>query len=77
MNQLEVDRAFAQALIGMPEYGTPENKELQEEMHERLRRRIFLCSMVASKAKSMEDAGDHFDIVENKHWEHARFADIA
>lgn len=35
----------------MPPYGTPENKELREEMQERLRRRIFLCSMVAAKAK--------------------------
>ena len=25
----------------------------------------------------MEDAGEHFDITDTKHWEHARFADIA
>ena len=61
----------------MPPYGTPENKELREEMQERLRRRIFLCSMVAAKAKEMEDAGEHFDITDTKHWEHVRFADIA
>ena len=64
-------------LIGMPEHGTPENKELQEEMLERIRRRIFLCSMVASKAKAMEDAGELFEIVDNKQWDHTRFADIA
>jgi tryptophan 2,3-dioxygenase len=61
----------------MPVHGTPENEELQAEMQERLRRRIFLCSMVASKAKAMADAGEHFDIMDTKHWEHARFADIA
>ena len=25
----------------------------------------------------MEDQGEHFDVTDDKHWEHARFADIA
>ena len=61
----------------MPEYGTPESEEFQEDFKERLRRRMFLCTMVTQKAKEMEDKGKQFDIMDDKHWVHARFADIA
>ena len=44
---------------------------------ERLERRMFLASMVTKKAKDAEEKGENFDIRDEKHWEHARFADIA
>ena len=51
MNQLECDREYSKVLIEMPEYGTEESQEFIQEFKVRLKRRMFLCTMVTGKAK--------------------------
>ena len=77
MNQLELDNEFMKQMIGMPVYGTEENKEFIKETEDRLKRRLFLATKIAKKAKLMSSRKQKFNIVDPKVWEITRFADIA
>ena len=55
MNQLELDNEFMKQMIGMPVYGTEENKEFIKDTEDRLKRRLYLATKIAKKAKLMSD----------------------
>ena len=77
MNQLELDNEFMKQMIGMPVYGTEENKEFIKEIEDRLRRRLSLATKIAKKAKLRQNQKRKYDIMDPKVWEITRFADIA